>query len=225
MSDSTDDETQFDEAALRTDGGEQEMEDEEEQEAEGDGEEQEAEGDEEEQEAEGDGEEQEGGDRRSEDMSPEGVASRDEGTDVAFLNLQGLNLNVLGLDVELSELVLDVEAVEGDGNLLGNLLSSVAGLLDGGLGSLLDGLGMDFDIGEKLSSVADSVRSALGDAFEDVPMSDILTQVLTGVISQALGLDSVTGDDESEEGDESEEASDESEESTEEDEGNEESEE
>jgi len=217
MSDSTDDdETQFDEAALRTDGGEQEMEDEEEQEAEGDGEEQEAEGDE---------EEQEGEDRRSEDMSPEGVASRDEGTDVAFLNLQGLNLNVLGLDVELSELVLDVEAVEGDGNLLGNLLSSVAGLLDGGLGSLLDGLGMDFDIGEKLSSVADSVRSALGDAFEDVPMSDILTQVLTGVISQALGLDSVTGDDESEEGDESQEASDESEESTEEDEGNEESEE
>jgi len=48
-----------------------------------------------------------------------------------------LDLNLLGLTVHLDRVVLNIDAVPGAGNLLGNLLCSVAGLLDGGLGGQL----------------------------------------------------------------------------------------
>lgn len=59
--------------------------------------------------------------------------------DVLNLVLGPLDLNVLGLTVNLNRIVLDIVAVSGAGNLLGNLLCAVAGLLDGGglLGNLL----------------------------------------------------------------------------------------
>jgi hypothetical protein len=43
-----------------------------------------------------------------------------------------LDLNLLGLMVHLNQVVLDITAVPGAGNLLGNLLCAVAGLLDQG---------------------------------------------------------------------------------------------
>ena len=43
-----------------------------------------------------------------------------------------LDLDLLGLQVHLDKVVLDITAVPGAGNLLGNLLCAVAGLLDGG---------------------------------------------------------------------------------------------
>ena len=52
--------------------------------------------------------------------------------DILNLVLGPLDLNVLGLEVHLKKVVLDVVAVAGAGNLLGNLLCAVAGLLDGG---------------------------------------------------------------------------------------------
>lgn len=45
-----------------------------------------------------------------------------------------INLNVLGLNVVLSPINLVITAQSGPGNLLGNLLCSVAGLLDGNSG-------------------------------------------------------------------------------------------
>lgn len=59
--------------------------------------------------------------------------------DVLNLVLGPLDLDVLGLTVNLNRLVLDIVAVSGAGNLLGNLLCAVTGLLDGGglLGNLL----------------------------------------------------------------------------------------
>ena len=42
-----------------------------------------------------------------------------------------LDLNLLGLEVHLNQVVLDIIATSGAGNLLGNLLCAVAGLLDG----------------------------------------------------------------------------------------------
>jgi hypothetical protein len=42
-----------------------------------------------------------------------------------------LDLNLLGLVVHLDRVVLTIVAVSGAGNLLGNLLCAVAGLLDG----------------------------------------------------------------------------------------------
>jgi hypothetical protein len=47
------------------------------------------------------------------------------------LVLGPLDLNLLGLKVHLNRVVLDIVAVTGAGNLLGNLLCAVAGLLDG----------------------------------------------------------------------------------------------
>ena len=49
--------------------------------------------------------------------------------DVLFLNLGPLDLNLLGLQVDLSEITLNIDAARGPGNLLGNLLCAVANLL------------------------------------------------------------------------------------------------
>jgi hypothetical protein len=58
---------------------------------------------------------------------------------ILHLELGPLDLDLLGLVVHLDRVVLDISAESGPGNLLGNLLCSVAGLLDGGLiGGLLD---------------------------------------------------------------------------------------
>ncbi|MDP3893132.1 hypothetical protein [Nocardioides sp.] len=65
------------------------------------------------------------------------------GCSILHLDLGPLDLNILGLQVDLSQIVLDIVAQPGAGNLLGNLLCAVAGLLDGGgggLGGLLDGV-------------------------------------------------------------------------------------
>lgn len=51
--------------------------------------------------------------------------------DILNLVLGPLDLNLLGLEVHLKRVVLDIVAVTGSGNLLGNLLCAVAGLLDG----------------------------------------------------------------------------------------------
>ena len=66
--------------------------------------------------------------------------------DILHLTLGPLDLNLLGLVVHLDQVVLDITAEQGSGNLLGNLLCAVAGLLDpptgggGGLGGLLQGI-------------------------------------------------------------------------------------
>jgi hypothetical protein len=64
---------------------------------------------------------------------------------ILHLELGPLDLNLLGLRVELDRVVLDITAIPGPGNLLGNLLCAIAGLLDdadlgGVLGNLLQNL-------------------------------------------------------------------------------------
>ncbi len=49
---------------------------------------------------------------------------------ILHLDLGPLSLNLLGLQVNLSRVVLDITAVPGAGNLLGNLLCSIANLLN-----------------------------------------------------------------------------------------------
>lgn len=64
--------------------------------------------------------------------------------DILFLDLGPIFLDLLGLQVDLSEITLDVDAVPGAGNLLGNLLCAITGLLDNpggatnGVANLLD---------------------------------------------------------------------------------------
>jgi len=58
------------------------------------------------------------------------------------LTLGPLDLNLLGLTIHLNQVVLNIVAVPGDGNLLGNLLCAVANLLNAGgpLQTLLNNL-------------------------------------------------------------------------------------
>ena len=60
--------------------------------------------------------------------------------EILHLELGPLSLDLLGLNVDLNQIVLDITAVPGPGNLLGNLLCAVAGLLDNpnGLAALLN---------------------------------------------------------------------------------------
>jgi hypothetical protein len=52
--------------------------------------------------------------------------------DVLHLELGPLDLDLLGLVVHLDKVVLDITAVPGAGNLLGNLLCAITNLLNGG---------------------------------------------------------------------------------------------
>lgn len=58
------------------------------------------------------------------------------------LDLGPIFLDLLGLQLDVSAISIDLTAVPGSGNLLGNLLCAVAGLLDGPnpLGNLIDRL-------------------------------------------------------------------------------------
>jgi hypothetical protein len=73
--------------------------------------------------------------------------------DVLLLDLGPLHLDLLGLTVDLSQVILDVNAVSGAGNLVGNLLCGLLSILDlpgviadithlvDNINSMLDGLG------------------------------------------------------------------------------------
>jgi hypothetical protein len=61
--------------------------------------------------------------------------------DILFLDLGPISLDLLGLELDLSRILLDLDADPGAGNLLGNLLCAVTGLLDGA-GLLADILGI-----------------------------------------------------------------------------------
>ena len=70
------------------------------------------------------------------------VAVGDTTCQILHLDLGPLNLNLLGLNVDLSRIVLDITAESGAGNLLGNLLCGVANLLNDptGLSRLLNSI-------------------------------------------------------------------------------------
>ena len=66
-----------------------------------------------------------------------GAAAPNRTCAILDLSLGPLDLNLLGLVIHLDEINLTIDAVSGPGNLLGNLLCAIAGLLDGGLGGVL----------------------------------------------------------------------------------------
>lgn len=51
---------------------------------------------------------------------------------ILHLDIAPITLNLLGLQITTSEIVLDIVAISGPGNLLGNLLCGIAGLLNPG---------------------------------------------------------------------------------------------
>lgn len=62
--------------------------------------------------------------------------------DILHLELGPIDLDLLGLVVHVDQIVIDIDAEQGPGNLLGNLLCAIAGLLDPspGGGGLLQAL-------------------------------------------------------------------------------------
>ena len=64
--------------------------------------------------------------------APATIVQQAGGCRVLDLVLGPLHLDLLGLVVDLNQVNLDITAVPGPGNLLGNLLCAVAHLLDGG---------------------------------------------------------------------------------------------
>lgn len=64
--------------------------------------------------------------------SPAGSSAKALSCEVLHLELGPLDLDLLGLVVHLDRVVLDVSAMPGAGNLLGNLLCAVTNLLNGG---------------------------------------------------------------------------------------------
>lgn len=134
------------ERRILTDGGEvqEEVEDAEEAEGESDeeaetedeeteeDEESEEEPDEEaEEDEEAEAEDEEGEEPSEHVEDAEDVYEGDDTSNVLHLDLDGLFLDLLGLEVNLNPVTLDVSARPGEGNLVGNLLSAVTGLLDG----------------------------------------------------------------------------------------------
>jgi hypothetical protein len=72
--------------------------------------------------------------------------------DILNLVLAPLDLNLLGLQIHLNQVVLNIVAVSGAGNLLGNLLCSVTHLLDGGLTGIFG----------QLTNLLNQILAALG---------------------------------------------------------------
>ena len=70
---------------------------------------------------------------------PVNLAQSSGSCQILHLELGPLDLDLLGLQVHLDQVVLDITAQQGPGNLLGNLLCAIAGLLDGptGLNAIL----------------------------------------------------------------------------------------
>lgn len=70
--------------------------------------------------------------------APVPVSSISASCSILSLVLGPLNLDILGLQITLNQVILNIVAQSGAGNLLGNLLCDVANLLNGGnLGNLL----------------------------------------------------------------------------------------
>lgn len=100
-------------------------------------------------------------------LSLDQIIDDPDGDVCAILDLQigAIHLDLLGLQVDTSDICLLVAAEEGEGNLLGNLLCGVAGLLDDGLAleDILAGLDPD-TLDELLQGIADLLNGALAEA-------------------------------------------------------------
>jgi hypothetical protein len=206
-SNQADDEQTDQEAGDGEEGAEGDEEEGEGEEAEGE-EGEEAEGEDEGEEAEGEGEDEDEDEEMTREEEQREESSVEDGSRLLHLNLDGLFLDLLGLEVDLDEVTLDLTARTGDGNLLGNLLSAVSGLLDGaGLSSLLGGGDGDGLLSmpsmpslpdmpdmpnpmararELAGALADRVKELFSDAVNALPLKELFTQFLEELVSQLL---------------------------------------
>jgi len=110
------------------------------------------------------------------------------GTPILNLHLGAINLNLLGLVVQTSEICLEVTAVPGPGNLLGNLLAGLANALNGGtsLATFLAGL-TDANRGILLGGLAQLLNGALSAAASSQATPSASTANGVNVLTLSLG--------------------------------------
>jgi len=102
-------------------------------------------------------------------ITPSVTQANPDSTPILHLHLGPINLNLLGLQVKTSEICLNIDAVSGPGNLLGNLLGGLANALNppGGttatdpLGGFLGGLGAS-DLSTLTSGLTSLLNGGLG---------------------------------------------------------------
>jgi len=96
------------------------------------------------------------------------------------LSLGPIHLNLLGLKVDTSKICLDIAAQPGAGNLLGNLLSGVANLLNGGtpLGTILGNL-TQTNLNNLLTGITNLLNGALGQITAPTSLGGVTTTAAT----------------------------------------------
>jgi len=105
-------------------------------------------------------------------------------TPILHLRIDAIHLDLLGLKVDTSNICLDITAHSGSGNLLGNLLSDVAHLLDGGtpLSSVLGGLSTT-----QLNTLTTGLTNLLNGVFSQVTAPSAVTGATGNILHLSLG--------------------------------------
>jgi len=115
---------------------------------------------------------------------PTAAAAPLASTPILHLRIDAIHLNLLGLKVDTSNICLDITAQSGPGNLLGNLLSNVANLLNGGtsLGDILGGL-----TATQTSTLASGLTNLLNGVFSRLTAPSAVTPGSTSILHLSLG--------------------------------------
>jgi len=105
-------------------------------------------------------------------------------TPILNLQLGPIHLDLLGLTVDTSPICLAITAHSGPGNLLGNLLTDVANLLNGGslLGTILGGL-----TAAQFNSLTTGLTNLLNGVFGSLTSSSALAGATGNILHLALG--------------------------------------
>jgi hypothetical protein len=105
-------------------------------------------------------------------------------TPILNLHLNEIHLNLLGLKVDTSQICLDITAQSGSGNLLGNLLTDVAGLLDGGtpLSGVLGALNTT-----QLGTLTSGLSDVLNGVFAQLGSQAAASGASTNILHLSLG--------------------------------------
>jgi len=123
-------------------------------------------------------------------LTPSAAPNPAPGATCPILNLHlgAINLNLLGLQVQTSEICLSLTALPGQGNLLGNLLCDLANALNGGtsLATFLAGL-TDASRGILLGGLSQLLTGALGAAFSSQATPSATTAGGVNVLNLSLG--------------------------------------
>jgi len=108
------------------------------------------------------------------------------GCPVLNLSLGPIDLNLLGLVVQTSPICLDITAIPG-GGLLGDLLCSVANLLNGGLNlsQILSGVGLPGTPGLTTNQIG-GLLGGLTDLLNGV-LANLLDAIVTDIINAVAG--------------------------------------